>query len=297
MPRRTLRVVETLKRPYRFLRYGVLRKITSEVVGPLKVAQAFARHPEWSADMARFRGLHAGERCFIIGNGPSLSGADLDLLKGEVTFSSNFAGRIFPQTSWRPFYHGVMDPGVLDRGMREVIEYEARELFVFCYPGNLEASKKVSSLDSVHMIRMTHGAPKGRLPKFSDDAGRLVYGGYTITYSLIQLAVHMGFSEIYLVGMDHSYARQEVFHNRGFFGKKVIAENHVEADHFYSESGGPGASNVDGMTLAYTAAQRFGASRGLVLANATRGGKLEVFPRVDLDMVLRSVPQSRMSGS
>ena len=32
--------------------------------------------------------IHSGRRAFIIGNGPSLTVADLERLKGEVTFAS-----------------------------------------------------------------------------------------------------------------------------------------------------------------------------------------------------------------
>src|SRR6476659_3558999 len=36
-----------------------------------------------------FRNIHAGRRCFILGNGPSLNRTDLSLLKDEFTFCSN----------------------------------------------------------------------------------------------------------------------------------------------------------------------------------------------------------------
>ena len=38
---------------------------------------------------------HAGKRCFIIGNGPSLVPEDLDKFKGEYTFAANCSYRIF----------------------------------------------------------------------------------------------------------------------------------------------------------------------------------------------------------
>src|SRR5699024_10081487 len=41
------------------------------------------------AKLARFAGRHAGQRCFIIGNGPSLAKMDLGPLRGEVTFGMN----------------------------------------------------------------------------------------------------------------------------------------------------------------------------------------------------------------
>ena len=38
-----------------------------------------------------FRNIHAGERCFVIGNGPSLTRMDLSLLNGEI---------LLPQTGY-----------------------------------------------------------------------------------------------------------------------------------------------------------------------------------------------------
>ena len=42
-------------------------------------------------DFTSFQGRHAGESCFVMGNGPSLNKMDLDLLDGQVVFGSNAA--------------------------------------------------------------------------------------------------------------------------------------------------------------------------------------------------------------
>ena len=52
---------------------------------------------------------HKGERCFIIGNGPSLSADDLDKLIDEDCFGVNEIHKIFPKTNWRPKYYLIMD--------------------------------------------------------------------------------------------------------------------------------------------------------------------------------------------
>ncbi len=41
--------------------------------------------------------------------------------------------------------------------------------------------------------------------RFSDDSSKVVFAANTIVYSAIQLAVYMGFSEIYLTGCDCNY--------------------------------------------------------------------------------------------
>ena len=39
--------------------------------------------------MLALKDTHRGQRCFIIGNGPSLKNTDLALLENEVTFGLN----------------------------------------------------------------------------------------------------------------------------------------------------------------------------------------------------------------
>ena len=57
--------------------------------------------------IARLRNKHAGQRCFIVANGPSLRPEDLDLLQrsGEITFGMNRIYKLFDQTRWRPTYY------------------------------------------------------------------------------------------------------------------------------------------------------------------------------------------------
>ena len=59
--------------------------------------------------LIRYKDKHLGQRCFIIGNGPSLKAKDLDKIKGEFSFGANMIYKIFPETNWRPTYYFVED--------------------------------------------------------------------------------------------------------------------------------------------------------------------------------------------
>ena len=41
-------------------------------------------------------------------------------------------------------------------------------------------------------------------PKFSDDLTEGIYSGTTVLYAMFQIAVYMGFKNIYLLGVDFS---------------------------------------------------------------------------------------------
>jgi hypothetical protein len=70
----------------------------------------------------RLRGSAAGERCFVIGNGPSLTTSDLDLLRGELAIASNGIFLAYSQTEFRPTYYLVEDTLVAEDRAGEIAE-------------------------------------------------------------------------------------------------------------------------------------------------------------------------------
>ena len=70
---------------------------------------------ECAEALKQFQNIHIGERCFIVGNGPSLRCEDLDMLKQEITFGSNYIYKIFNKTDWRPTYYFNSDNMVLKK--------------------------------------------------------------------------------------------------------------------------------------------------------------------------------------
>ena len=106
-----------------------------------------------------------------------------------------------------------------------------------------------------------------RYPKFSENLSQKSYVGGTIVYTCIQLAVYMGFREIYLLGVD--------FTGAGEHGSKY--------NHFYSEKELTSVSYTDQVKAAYEKARKYADEHGIKIYNATRGGNLEIFERVNFD--------------
>ena len=65
---------------------------------------------ELCKDISVFKDKHFGERCFVIGNGPSLRKEDLERLKNEYTFGSNDIFMSYDKVDWRASYYVVSDP-------------------------------------------------------------------------------------------------------------------------------------------------------------------------------------------
>ncbi|MCR4817540.1 MAG: DUF115 domain-containing protein [Fretibacterium sp.] len=257
-----------------------------------------------------YRGRYKGQRCFIIGNGPSLRARDLDLIKGEFSIGTNRIYLIFDQTEWRPTVFTMMDAGGVKWSFDAISALEC-ELKILGVPDGTKMYPVKDALPVLCHFNSNNWMLKGELPPFSDDITDCVYNGMSITYINFQIAAFLGFSEIYLLGMDHRYPRQVhivrgasqddpalaaareksdpnsvVYRGAHVNLKSVVRSNFCENYLEGLPKGPAGSYNIDEVTLAYRAAKKYGDEHGIKIMNATRGGFLEVFPRIDLDKLM-----------
>jgi hypothetical protein len=223
------------------------------------------------------------KRCYIIGNGPSLTVSDLELLKDEDTFASNGIYKMFPLTDWRPNFYCVQDSiafSAVSASLGEISE-ETANIFISMnfYKKYPEAVKKDSK--SVIMY-IRYVPPRNNIYRFSNDMTDAIYEGLSVTYSMLQLAIYMGYKEIFLLGIDHSYSIEVDTDGN-------IINQRNGADHFYKsvEKGSSGyPTKIREITNAYQSARAYAERKGVIIKNATRGGKLEVFERIQLEKAL-----------
>lgn len=216
-----------------------------------------------------YKGCHSG-RCFIIGNGPSLRNSDLKRLMelGEVTFACNSLIKLFDEIPFRPTYYFAQDNRIILDNRKEIESYQGTRFLKAHYAGRY------------HIIGVTYYNmlfPKKPIG-FSSDIAKVVYSGQTVTYSMIQFAAYMGFKEIYLIGVDCNYSP----------GNDVITKESYFDTRLFNSARSYAAPEVDTNLLAYARAKEVCDKRGITIYNATRGGKLEIFERADLDTVLNN---------
>lgn len=108
--------------------------------------------------------------------------------------------------------------------------------------------------------------------KFSGDISRRVHYGTTVTYDCLQIAAYMGFKKIYLLGMDLAPYKQ---------GDKSA----VQYSNFFEMGGQEKKPQmwIDKILRAYLSAKKYADAHNIQIYNATRGGYLEIFDRVDFD--------------
>jgi hypothetical protein len=225
-----------------------------------------------------FKNKHLNKRCFIIGNGPSLRTEDLEKLNNEITFAFNRIYYIFNKTTWRPTYYCSEDEKVILSSIKEINKLELENKF---FPVNVPWDYNIHFKNSINYIFEI--GDSNVEPEFSENIVKRIYWGNTVAYTAIQIAVYMGIKEIYLLGVDHNFSKMindkgETINDPSV--KDYFCEDYNNAkDDLYTP-------NVELSTRAFTAAKRYADKNNIKIYNATRGGKLEVFERVDFDKII-----------
>ena len=214
-----------------------------------------------------------------MGNGPSLLKCDLALLKDEVTIGSNAQYLIWDDMGFVPTFLTVED--------RLVAEDRADELCALQQPLKVFPRDLLYCLgDSANAIFINFVRDYQPFPQFTSDFEKIVYWGGTVSVLNLQLAYYLGCNEIYLVGFDHSYQVPEKMDGT------VITSHGDDVNHIHPKYFGKGYRwhdpNLARMEQAYSEALRFLDARGILVRNATVGGQLEVFERVDYPQLFRS---------
>jgi hypothetical protein len=238
-----------------------------------------------ASSVKKFKDIHKGESCFIIGNGPSLTGEDLNKIKNQVSFASNRINLLLDETNWVPYYYSFIDARIADNFFEEVYKMEKKQMFVVVTDDGYTSLKKHFK-KNCHYLRSFHEHLKNGLPKFSEDLSKKIHTHGTVTYVNIQLAIYMGFENIYLIGVDNNYAINQFQGGRVEINKEMIGKDYFKDSYYNSiEYAKQVPNNVFAMTQAYLSAKHHCVQKGVKIYNASRGGKLEVFPRVDLDQL------------
>ncbi|AYL97106.1 6-hydroxymethylpterin diphosphokinase MptE-like protein [Mucilaginibacter celer] len=222
---------------------------------------------------------YKGKRVFIIGNGPSLNQMPLYLLEGEYTMAFNRFNLMFERLNWLPQFYMVTDDLVV-KDMHEQINKDILPLVDYAFfpdihPSNVEFDKYIDHKENVYWLNTDRPEFRADLPNCGINK--------TVVNGAIQVAAFLGFTDIYLIGVDMTFADQKV--------KKINSRN-WEADehdpnHFDPRYFGKGLKyhnpTVHEMLEKFDQGREFFESRNVHIYNAGHGGKLEAFPRKNFE--------------
>lgn len=221
-------------------------------------------------NLKKLKGTYKGKRCFLIGTGPSLTMEDLELIKDEITFSMNSICLAFDKTNFRPTFYGIHDITAFHNYKNYIYDYKLENVFIGLGQIKEQDCEKdwiKFPLDNIYN-RVEYGY--GYKGKFSKNAYLRVYDGYTIAFSLLQIIYYMGFSEVYLLGIDCDYSVGSA------------------SNHFIEDSTEKICTRNTGrqMYVAYRSAVKFCKKHNFKIYNCSRGGKLDLFEKKKLEDVI-----------
>lgn len=284
--RRTINLIEELSRK------RVLADFHSDP-GFMNAHKAFTDSANDSSKIGTLRNAFSGKRCFIIGNGPSLNKNDLDLLRGEFTFGVNSFFLKTRDTGFLPTFYVVEDNKVMEDNLDDIRAFPSPfRFFPEDYRGLGLESEDTAFFPLDQQFYMK-SKPYHNLPRFSAVAHDAVFAGQTVTYANLQLAFYLGFTEVYLIGMDFEYHLPP---------EHKVSGNHIlsttdDPNHFHKDYFGAGKTwkdpKLDRVLVNYRMADLAYSAVGRKIYNATVGGKLEIFDRVDYEALLRDPATGR----
>ena len=228
---------------------------------------------------------HKGRRCFIIGNGPSLKIADLDMLKNEITFASNKIYLAFDQTEWRPTYYSVTDILVAENNRGIISRLQLTKLFCSSIRSCFDKDK-----DVIWLKLLRNPVSDGRhVRAFSVNIIGGVYSGATVIYHQLQAAFHMGIREVYLIGVDFKFVIPRPGGGLTQYNE-VILTHGGELNHFHPEYRKAGEKwtlpCLDAQREAFLVARSTFERYGGRILNASRETALDIFPRSNFEEII-----------
>lgn len=251
-----------------------LQNLTGEsdrIVNAFNLAEE--KNKYFSPELAKFKNMHKGDTCFIIGLGPSLRADDLSLLYQNhiISFSVNHIAKFFNDTEWRPEYYVLTDKNKFaDPNLTHPEQLCIKNAFLT--EAQEEFWRKNKSQKNIKFHRRQN-LPDMEEELFSENVAKVCGFGGNCVYICLQIAVYMGFANIYLLGMDLTDMSQGI-------------DQVATYKHFYQEKV-PDQVWLRSVLKGYLSARKYADSHNIHIYNATRGGYLEIFDRVNFDSLFQ----------
>lgn len=221
----------------------------------------------------KYKDKHKGKRCVIVGNGPSLNKTNLNLLENEITFGLNKIFLLFPKVKFRPTYLVCGVPDVIKQCKEK---YKKLSIPLFVVREGKEILKE-------RTFETHYFGPFKRFT-FSLNPVKEICIGHSVTYVTMQLAFFMGFQQVILIGVDHS------FNYDGPSDKWHAIDKQTKGRHFVDNYFAPGQTwqspNLEQAAAHYAFAKAVYERFDREIIDCTVKGKLDVFKKSTLEEIL-----------
>jgi len=240
----------------------------------------------------RFKGVYQGKRCFILCNGPSVNKQDLLPLKNEIVFSVSNGYHYKDYLTIQPRFHCVPKAPckkyfTLDKAMDWLNQMDkglgSAELFLDVAEERLIREKRLFPGRKINYLYTgTVFSAKSAKPI---DISKITLSPQSVPIMCLMIAMYMGFKNIYLIGADHDSCvtgeYKYFYGTKGIPGKEAFVSSDGKIKNLEVER-----QATDDLMVQYNIIKRVAENQGITIYNATLGGALEVFPRVNFEEVL-----------
>lgn len=213
------------------------------------------------------------DKVVIVGTGPSLLEKDIVILKnrGYDIVGVNGIIRFLSKESLSLLdYYVIQDIQVYDKLQDDINKCLSEEKVLYGSSLEYKYCRELTSKNIYPLHMMGHTSIPFKIPyktKFSLNGKKVVYDGYTVVYSAVQLMYSLGYSRIALLGIDAGYSVNVQDRNIVDIGK---------VDPSYNTAG-------ERINYAMGIASDFLRDRGVAFYNYTRGGNLKTVIRKSLE--------------
>lgn len=242
---------------------------------------------------------HKGERCFIVGNGPSLKHHDLTKLTDEYVFTVNYMMKSDDFKTFNSNYHLFFDPIVFELDPKVKEDKERIDMIDGTLKTNPDMTYIIPYRRRANFIKLfpkhkfnfiyNYKTYTPRVRKTS-HLHRITPGFQNVIIYAINTAIYMGFKDIYLIGVDmtgflehfeynkindqwgHSYTKTE---EEKAFVIETLKKNNIDNE-FYLKTYGKTLEQLK-LMLAHATEQN------VRLLNASGHGAIDFIPRVNYD--------------
>jgi len=234
----------------------------------------FYRQPERTRQtLAELQAVARGKPIIVVGNGPSLNETPLEEFSHLPSIGMNKIDLLYSRTEWRPSLV-VCENDLVVRQNRSVFSDSEIPVFL-AWKSRWHIGRNENP--NLHYFRSR------ATQAFSKNAGEWVAGlGWTVTYTALQFAYYLGGDPVVLFGVDHRFDS---------VGSGIAKRTGPDVNHFDPGYFAPGQRwglpDLTGSEKAYRAARLAFEEDGRQILDATIGGQLQVFTRIDLDEARR----------
>jgi len=233
---------------------------------------------KYASKIKQFQNKHANEDCFIIGNGPSLNKMDLSPLANYHTFGLNKIYLIFERFDLNLSYLVSVNEHVIEQSAKTF-----EEMYCPTFLSMTASDGVVADKPHIHRLHTLNTW------SFYEDITQPICEGMTVTYVAMQIAYFMGFRRVFIIGVDHSFKQTGNSHETQVYEGED--ENHFHPDYFKGQKWD--LADVYGSEVSYHLANYHYKKDNRQILDATVGGKLDVFPKINFEKALQLAKKKR----